>query len=248
MCIRDRLYDVDSIISDVLHEINSYMDGLSFDEARFKEIGDRLDVIHGIQSKYGATAELIERNLEEKKARLSELENYEELKTQTERELSEVTRRLAEVCGELSRERKMAAGELAEKIRGGLSDLNFLDVKFSMELDVYKRQNRKRLADMEETIMRRMEQILTDRKHRLALLSGRLHGQSPLQKLSRGFGFVTDPEGRRMVSVEQAEPGQQIEVRLTDGKMCIRDSCTAPPTTGAPGCSIRPSSSSWITY
>ena len=70
-------------------------------------------------------------------------------------------------------------------------------------LDVYKRQ----------------EQILTDRKHRLALLSGRLHGQSPLQKLSRGFGFVTDPEGRRMVSVEQAEPGQQIEVRLTDGKL-----------------------------
>ena len=131
--IRDQLYDVDSIISDVLHEINSYMDGLSFDEARFKEIGDRLDVIHGIQSKYGATAELIERNLEEKKARLSELENYEELRTQTERELSEVTRRLSEVCGELSRERKMAAGELAEKIRGGLSDLNFLDVKFSME-------------------------------------------------------------------------------------------------------------------
>ena len=80
-------------------------------------------------------------------------------------------------------------------------------------------ENRKRLADMEETIMRRMEQILTDRKHRLALLSGRLHGQSPLQKLSRGFGFVTDPEGRRMVSVEQAEPGQQIEVRLTDGKL-----------------------------
>ena len=53
-------------------------------------IRDR-DVIHGIQSKYGATAELIERNLEEKKARLSELENYEELRTQTERELSEVT-------------------------------------------------------------------------------------------------------------------------------------------------------------
>ena len=33
------------------------------------------------------------------------------------------------------------------------------------------------------------------------------------------FGFVTDPEGRRMVRVEQAEPGQQIEVRLTDGKL-----------------------------
>ena len=37
-------------------------------------------------------------------------------------------------------------------------------------------EKRQRLADAEERMERLLKQKLTDRKHRLALLSGRLHG------------------------------------------------------------------------
>ena len=78
---------------------------------------------------------------------------------------------------------------------------------------------RQRLTDMEEQMTSVLDRRLLDRKHRLALLGGRLHGLSPLEKLSRGFGFVTDEAGARVESVHGLEPGQQLDIRLMDGKV-----------------------------
>lgn len=78
---------------------------------------------------------------------------------------------------------------------------------------------RQRLTDMEEQMKAIVDRRLLDRKHQLALLGGRLHGLSPLEKLSRGFGFVTDEAGTRVESVKGLEVGQQLDVRLRDGKV-----------------------------
>lgn len=76
-----------------------------------------------------------------------------------------------------------------------------------------------RLVDMEEQMERFLEQRLTDRKHRLALLCGRLHGLSPLETLSRGFGYVTADTGKAVTSVKQVKSGWHLQVRLADGEM-----------------------------
>ena len=76
-----------------------------------------------------------------------------------------------------------------------------------------------RLVDMEEQMERFLEQRLTDRKHRLALLCGRLHGLSPLETLSRGFGYVTADTGTAVTSVKQVKSGRHLQVRLADGEM-----------------------------
>lgn len=78
---------------------------------------------------------------------------------------------------------------------------------------------RQRLTDMEEQMKAIVDRRLLARKHQLALLGGRLHGLSPLEKLSRGFGFVTDEAGTRVESVKGLEVGQQLDVRLRDGKV-----------------------------
>ena len=64
-----------------------------------------------------------------------------------------------------------------------------------------------------------MEQKLTGARHRLALLGGRLHGTSPLAKISNGYGFVTDAEGKRLSSVSQTVPGAKITLRISDGRI-----------------------------
>lgn len=81
---------------------------------------------------------------------------------------------------------------------------------------------RQRLTDMEEQMKAIVDRRLLDRKHQLALLGGRLHGLSPLEKLSRGFGFVTDEAGTRVESVKGLEAGQHLDVRLRDGKVKTR--------------------------
>ncbi len=86
-------------------------------------------------------------------------------------------------------------------------------------------ENRQRLDDMADRIKLLTDQKLTERKHSLALLSGQLHALSPLNTLSRGFGFVTDEKGKSVSSVKDVEKGQSLNVRLSDGniKTCIED-------------------------
>lgn len=83
-------------------------------------------------------------------------------------------------------------------------------------------ESRQRLVSSEEELRRLMEQKLSDRKHQLALFSSRLHGQSPLKKLSKGFGFVTDQDGSGIQSAFDVEPGEKITVQLADGRIDAR--------------------------
>ena len=75
----------------------------------------------------------MQRELEGLPQRLEELEDYDALKQRTEQELEETESRLEVLCGQLSEMRKAAAKELTAKIKAGLTDLNFIDVEFSME-------------------------------------------------------------------------------------------------------------------
>ena len=80
-------------------------------------------------------------------------------------------------------------------------------------------EKRQRLADLEERLEAVMERRLLDARHRLALVSGRLHGLSPLEKISKGFGFVTDASGKRVEHVRDVKDGAQITVRIADGRI-----------------------------
>ena len=64
-----------------------------------------------------------------------------------------------------------------------------------------------------------MRQKVTDRKHRLALIASRLEGLSPLKRLSKGFGFLTVEDGKRVESAKQVKTGQALTVRLSDGTL-----------------------------
>ena len=81
------------------------------------------------------------------------------------------------------------------------------------------REQRQHLLDTEDRMTRAMEQKLTMLRHRLALVSGRMHGLSPLAKISGGYGFVTDEIGAKLLSAGQAVPGSEITVRVSDGKI-----------------------------
>lgn len=131
--IRDQLYDADSILEDAKREISSYMDSMEFDQEVFAQTEERLDQIHNLQAKYGATAPLIQTKLEEKRKRLEELEDYDFHREQTKKELADCENQLDGFCVQLTKIRKKASGDLVKNIRQGLVDLNFLDVEFDME-------------------------------------------------------------------------------------------------------------------
>ena len=131
--IRDQLFDAESILSDVVRDISGYMDQFSFDEEAFVQMEKRLDLIHNFQAKYGSTVREIMEKLEEKRKRLDDLEHFDLIKAQKEKEREKTEEKLEQLCTELSKVRQSAAKILTEKIRRGLEDLNFIDVAFEME-------------------------------------------------------------------------------------------------------------------
>ena len=131
--IRDQLFDAEAILSDVAHDITGYMDEFSFDQEQFEQVEKRLDFIHNLQAKYGNSVGEIKEQLEKKRKRLEELDNFDLVKQKLEKEFEETRNGLEDLCGQLSKVRKKAARALTKEIRRGLEDLNFIDVQFEME-------------------------------------------------------------------------------------------------------------------
>ena len=131
--IRDQLYDMDALMSDLNREISSYMEEMTFDEAAFRETEERLDLIRGLENKYGDTIEKVLDSLDRKREKLEELEHFDLRREETERRFAQLEDRLETLCGELSEIRRETAQTLTERMREGLSDLNFLNVEFTME-------------------------------------------------------------------------------------------------------------------
>ena len=82
-----------------------------------------------------------------------------------------------------------------------------------------QQETRRDLQNAETLLRRSMADRLAADKRNLAVKSERLWGLSPLKKISGGFGFITDGDGKRLETVEQAEAGKRITVRVKDGRI-----------------------------
>lgn len=100
--IQDQLYDAEAVLSDAHHTIGEYLGQLDFDEQAYREAQDRLDLIRGLEAKYGAGVEQIEKALEEKKNRLEQLEHFDEYRMQLEQQYQKAEKALEAVSAELS--------------------------------------------------------------------------------------------------------------------------------------------------
>lgn len=65
--IRDQLLDLEALSNELERSIQEYMDGCQFEESEFRQIEERLDVIRGLQAKYGPTVAQVFKVLEEKR-------------------------------------------------------------------------------------------------------------------------------------------------------------------------------------
>ena len=67
-----------------------------------------------------------------------------------------------------------------------------------------------------------MERSLGFSRELLSVKTERLEGLSPLIRLSQGYAFVRNEEGRQLVSISQVNTGEKIEVNLKDGSIKAR--------------------------
>lgn len=132
--IYSQLENIDALCNDLGRDVSDYIDDLEIDEEEFYNIEKRLDLIRRLQSKYGKTIADILGYLNERKEKLSELENYQINKDNAKKEVAASYEEALTYAKRVSLKRREAAARLAAEITDELKALNFLDVNFEVEL------------------------------------------------------------------------------------------------------------------
>jgi len=127
---------------------------------------------------------------------------------------------IRDILGEISSYRDALAALMERRTRESRNRLRHLELK----MQLYSPQSRIREKQMlsmqtEEKLKERMERILENRRHTLAVYIEKMKGLSPLEKLNSGFSYVEDEKGRNVRSVEQVSPGDRLTIRVRDGQI-----------------------------
>jgi DNA repair protein RecN (Recombination protein N) len=127
----NRVRGLSAELEDVVYELRSYFDELEADPGRLETVEDRLQTLRALERKYG---EDVEGYLEEAKARLARMENFDEETADLEERIRDGEAKLEELGETLSAGRRRAAEELSEKVQANLGDLNLGRTTFRAEL------------------------------------------------------------------------------------------------------------------
>ena len=143
--IRDELYDAQTILSDALREISSYVSSCDLSEEKLRETEKRLDLIRTLETKYGKTVDDVIGYGKKKEERLGLLRDYDENRKTAQAQLAKAREELCGACGRLSEKRKEGALILCAKIRRELLELGFDSV--TMELSFTEKEPQENGAD-----------------------------------------------------------------------------------------------------
>ena len=131
--LAEMIGDIDSLLNDFNRDLSAYLSDLTFSDEEFDAVTKRLDLINHLKGKYGNSIEDILKTAEEKRAELEKLQHYEEYKEELQGKVKACRGILEKSSEVLSQERKKAAALFGEKLTQHLADLNFNDVRFSVD-------------------------------------------------------------------------------------------------------------------
>ncbi|MBE5826476.1 MAG: DNA repair protein RecN [Butyrivibrio sp.] len=131
----EQLSDIENLLGDFGHSLSDYMRGLEFDDEQFRETEDRLNTINHLKDKYGGSIEAVLKSLSEKETRLEVLSDLDAHRASLEKEMAAKNAVVIKLCEKISHIRKEGAKSLQDKLVQALVDLNFLDVRFRIEVE-----------------------------------------------------------------------------------------------------------------
>ncbi len=131
--LENQLTEIDNLLGDFNREVASYLSEEEFDNETYLEIEKRLDFINHLKSKYGNSIEQILESYNSKCERIAVLKDYDEYLNQLLSKINHKKQELTQLSDEVSAIRQKESVVLTNAIRQALMDLNFLDVRFTME-------------------------------------------------------------------------------------------------------------------
>lgn len=131
--LHDRLKDIQYQLQDAAEEVRDARDSLSYSADELEQIEARLDIIHRLRRKYGATCEEILAYLENARRELDEIEFADDHVERLKKKLAQQEKTAWEAALALRENRKTAAKDMSERILSELAQLDMPRVQFFCE-------------------------------------------------------------------------------------------------------------------
>ena len=131
--LHDTVADLMYQVQDAAEQVGDRIYTMSYSADELERIEERLDIIHRLRRKYGATCEDILAYLDRAKAELDEIEFADEKMEQLRKKEKAALREAKDAAMALRESRKQAASGLAERVLKELADLDMKKVRFSCE-------------------------------------------------------------------------------------------------------------------
>jgi DNA repair protein RecN (Recombination protein N) len=132
----ERLEEARINVEDVARELASHNRDIDDDPARLDDIVERLELIKRLRRKHGVgDVEDILEKASWMRQELDELENAEERGGELEADIERVRAEVFEIAHKLSKKRRQAAGDLAERLERELEELNMQNTRFQISFD-----------------------------------------------------------------------------------------------------------------
>lgn len=128
--LHDRVADLMYQVQDVAEEVRDARDDLSYSADELEQIEARLDIIHRLRRKYGATCEDILDYLEKAKKELDEIEFADDHLARLKEKLKEAEKVAWDRAIQLRESRKAAAETMSQRILTELTQLDMPRVQF----------------------------------------------------------------------------------------------------------------------
>ena len=128
--IHDRVADLMYQVQDAAEEVRDARDELSYSADELEQIESRLDVIHRLRRKYGASCEDILQYLDKAKKELDDIEFADDHLAQLKDKLQKAEKLAWEAAVALRKARKAAAQVMSQRILSELTQLDMPRVQF----------------------------------------------------------------------------------------------------------------------
>ena len=133
--MQEKLTDLMYQLQDVAEELWDAKDSLSYSPQELDRIEERLDTIHRLRKKYGATCEDILAYLERAKAELDEIEFADDHLEKLQKRLEKAEKEAFSAANILSANRQEKAAAMAQLICSELAQLDMPKVQFSCQFE-----------------------------------------------------------------------------------------------------------------
>lgn len=131
--LRERVADLMYQVQDVANDVRDARDDLSYSADELEQIESRLDIIHRLRRKYGATCSDILEYLENAKQELDEIEFADDHLERLKKKLSKAEKAAWDAALQLRKNRQENALLMSRRILTELSQLDMPSVQFQCE-------------------------------------------------------------------------------------------------------------------